>query len=177
MGFVGGGPVVEEIDGKYWLLREPLVYRAEVQEFAVPFGFETDFASVPRALVWLIPRYGVYTRAAILHDYLIRSAVVSKADADGLFRRALREAGVSVPRRWMMWAAVRFASRLEGIAPGEFALLVLIAVLSLSFLAIPIAVIHIALFVFWMVELAFWACSRLARRTQAPAPGPELKAD
>ncbi|MFD0000507.1 DUF1353 domain-containing protein [Nocardia sp. NPDC127526] len=177
MGFVGGGPVVEEIEGGFWLLREPLVYRAEEREFAVPFGFRTDFASVPRALVWLIPRYGVYTRAAILHDYLIRSAMVSKADADGLFRRALREAGVSVPRRWMMWAAVRFASRLAGIEPGEFALLVFIAVLSVLFLAIPVAVIHLALLIFWFVELGFWAVSRLAQRTERPAPGPELKAD
>ncbi|WP_067545795.1 DUF1353 domain-containing protein [Nocardia crassostreae] len=177
MGFVGGGLVVEEVDGEYWLLREPLIYRADVQEFAIPSGFRTDFASVPRVLVWLIPRYGVYTRAAILHDFLIRSAAVSKADADGIFRRAMREAGVSVPRRWMMWAAVRIASRLAGIKPGEFLLFLMIAVLSVLFLTIPVLVILLALLVFWFVELAFWACSRMTQRTERPAPGPELKAD
>ena len=29
--------------------------------------FTTDFASVPWAVTWLIPRYGLYTKAAIVH--------------------------------------------------------------------------------------------------------------
>ena len=54
----------------------------------------TDFASVPRFFVWFIPRYGRYTKAAIIHDHLWRDQVGKGAicfrDADGLFRQAMR---------------------------------------------------------------------------------------
>ncbi|MGV9821300.1 DUF1353 domain-containing protein [Nocardia xishanensis] len=175
MAFIGGGPVVEEIDAKFWRLSEPLVYQGDVQEFTVPAGFRTDFASVPRALVWLIPRYGAYTRAAILHDYLLHSHEVSTADADGLFRRCLREFGVSVPRRWMMWAAVRLANRLAGANAREFALFLLVAVPSVLFLAIPVVVVTLSLWFFWVVELVFWVAGRLVAHTAAPPPTPQMK--
>ncbi|MGW0252254.1 DUF1353 domain-containing protein [Nocardia goodfellowii] len=175
MAFIGSGPVVEELDAKFWKLTEPVVYQGESQDFTVPAGFRTDFASVPRALVWLIPRYGAYTRAAILHDYLLHSHVVSTADADGIFRRALRELGVSVPRRWMMWAAVRSANRLAGVTPGDLGRFVLVATPSVVFLAVPVLVVSVFLWIFWLVELVFWAVARLSRRTAAPPPKPQMK--
>ncbi|MFD3509508.1 DUF1353 domain-containing protein [Nocardia sp. NPDC058666] len=175
MAFIGGGPVVEELDAKFWRLVQPLTYQGAVEIFTVPEGFRTDFASVPRALVWLIPRYGDYTRAAILHDYLCRTGEVGPADADGLFRRSLHEAGVSVPRRWMMWAAVRLGSRLRGARAVDVLGWLLIAVPSLIFLAVPVIVVTVALVVFWVVELMFWAVRRLTRRTAAPPPKPQMK--
>jgi hypothetical protein len=42
--------------------------------YPIPAGEETDFASVPSPFVWFIPRYGRYTKAAILHDGLCRLA-------------------------------------------------------------------------------------------------------
>ncbi|WP_378739510.1 DUF1353 domain-containing protein [Nocardia brasiliensis] len=175
MAFVGSGPVVEEIDAQFWRVVEPLVYQGDSQEFVIPAGFRTDFASVPRALVWLIPRYGAYTRAAILHDYLRSANVVSIADADGIFRRCLQELGVSVPRRWMMWAGVRLASGLRGATVGALATWVLIAVPSMVFLAIPVIVVQVFLVLFWLVELAFWGAARLFTRTAAPPPEPQMK--
>ncbi|MEU7767122.1 DUF1353 domain-containing protein [Nocardia sp. NPDC049190] len=176
MTFVGGGPVVEELDAKFWRVTEPLVYRGDTEEFVIPAGFRTDFASVPRPFVWLIPRYGLYTRAAILHDYLRSSDAVSVADADGLFRRCLRELGVSVPRRWMMWSAVRAGSRLRGASARDIVRFVVTAAPSVFFLAVPAAVVTVFLALFWMVELAFWAGGRLAQRTDAPPPEPQMKA-
>jgi hypothetical protein len=80
----------------------------------VPVHKRTDFASVPRAFVWFIPRYGRYTKAAILHDYLCSVAVpagrIGRIDADGIFRQAMRELGVPFLRRWIMWAAVRLGA-------------------------------------------------------------------
>ncbi|MGS2810132.1 DUF1353 domain-containing protein [Nocardia sp. MW-W600-9] len=175
MGFIGGGPVVEELDARFWRLVEPLTYQGAVQTFTVPAGFRTDFASVPRALVWLIPRYGAYTRAAILHDYLCRTEMVGRADADGIFRRCLHEFAVSTPRRWMMWAAVRLGSRLRGATPGDIARWIVIAVPSLLFLAVPVIVVTLSLWLFWVVELAFWAVGRLGKRTTAPPPTPQMK--
>lgn len=175
MGFTSA-LVVEEIDGTFWKVREPLGYAGADEHFEVPVGFRTDFASVPRPVVWLIPRYGVYTRAAILHDYLLRSESVSKVDADGLFRRALRECAVSLPRRWMMWAAVRFGSRLQGVSPAALAVFTVIAVLSILFLAIPTVVVTLFLLLFWMIEVIVWPLDRGARRPEKqPVPRPELR--
>jgi hypothetical protein len=165
--------VVEEIDGEFWKVREPLIYQGAEETFEIPEGFRTDFASVPRPLVWLIPRYGVYTRAAILHDYVLRAERVGKADADGLFRRALRECDVSRPRRWMMWAAVRLGSKLAGISPAAFAVWLVIAVLSVIFLAIPTVAVTVFLVLFWFIELIAWVVDRGAppeRRTRVPRP-------
>ncbi|MDO3649118.1 DUF1353 domain-containing protein [Nocardia mangyaensis] len=176
MAFIGGGPVVEELDAKFWRLTEPLAYRGAVDTFTVPAGFRTDFASVPRPLVWLIPRYGAYTRAAILHDYLCRGDEVDRADADGIFRRCLRELGISVPRRWMMWAAVRLGSHLRGASAGDVARWLLVAAPSVVFLVVPVTVVTVALLVFWLVELGFWAVGRLGHRTTAPPPTPQMRA-
>src|SRR5690349_9717405 len=105
MAFVQGNVAVEEVDATSWRLLKPVVYQGRDQTFEVPVGFVTDFASVPNAFTWLVPRYGAYTKAAILHDFLCGGTLVSRADADGIFRRTLREFGVSLLRRWIMWAA------------------------------------------------------------------------
>jgi hypothetical protein len=97
-----------------WAIVDTIVYRGSVDTFTVPADYVTDFASVPAPVVWLIPRYGRYTPAAILHDYLITDAQpagsIRSRDTDGLFRRVMRELGVSAPRRWLMWAGVRWGS-------------------------------------------------------------------
>jgi hypothetical protein len=173
--FVGSGPVVEEVDAQFWRVVDPLTYHGAHEEFVIPAGFRTDFASVPRPLVWLVPRYGVYTRAAILHDYLRSSDVVSDTDADGIFRRCLHEFGVSVPQRYMMWAAVRLGSRLRGASIGDIALFILIAIPSVLFLAVPVSVVTVFLLLFWVVELVFWVPARLGSRTAAPPPKPQMK--
>jgi hypothetical protein len=52
-------------------------FRGNVGRLLVPASaeqpFETDLASVPRLLTWLVPRYGTYTKAAVLHDYLCQN--------------------------------------------------------------------------------------------------------
>ncbi len=50
-----------------------------------PALFETDFASVPRLLWWLFPRWGRYGNAAVIHDYLYRGGfffVVTNEEAE-----------------------------------------------------------------------------------------------
>lgn len=101
-----------------WILLEPLTYEGRWDLFTVPAGFHTDFASVPRCLRSVVSETGTHTRAAVLHDYLVSGqADITAADADGIFRRVLREAGVNFPLRWLMWAAVRFGSGMEGAQP------------------------------------------------------------
>ena len=100
-----------------WSVVEPLTYRGSRDVFVVPAGFRTDFASVPRVVVWLFPRFGRYTLAAVLHDWLVTVGIptgaVSSRDADGLFRRVMAELGVPPLRRWLMWCGVRWGALLN----------------------------------------------------------------
>jgi hypothetical protein len=178
MPFLNDTVVVREFDATRWVLDEPVLYRGERHWFEVPAGFETDFASVPRVLTWLLPRYGVYTRAAILHDYLWLLAdygLISRVDADGILRRALRELGVSVVRRWLMWTAVRLGAvarsrsirELWAGGPWQLLAIVVIAVQGVVLLAAPVLVELVCLALFYLlegfvygIELAFTSASR-----------------
>lgn len=102
--------VVQPLDPVRWMLLEPVVYHGETETFTVPAGYVTDFATVPRIAVWLIPRFGAYTMAAILHDWLLTDSEVSSVDADNLFRRVLRELKVPPVRRTLMWVGVRWGA-------------------------------------------------------------------
>jgi hypothetical protein len=134
---------VRRKDDERWTVVGDLVYRGKEDVFVVPDGTPTDFATVPRAVVWLLPRFGRYTLPAILHDWLctdgIATGVVTSREADGIFRRAMRELDVPVVRRWLMWTGVRWGAltdprRRRGwllSAPG---------VLAISLLAAPVVV-------------------------------------
>lgn len=114
MPFIEGAVVVRRLDDERWRLVEALIYSGNRDVWMVPAGFVTDFASVPRVAVWLIPRFGRYTPAAILHDWLCGPGIldghISPVDADGVFRRVMRELGVPPVRRWLMWAGVRWSA-------------------------------------------------------------------
>ena len=108
----------------HWFLNQPLTltthpWRQASESYVIPqewIPFETDLASVPRFLTWLVPRYGRYTKASLIHDYLCSTAdpkVGSPTDrfkADEVFREAMRELKVGWVRRWMMWGAVTWAT-------------------------------------------------------------------
>jgi len=98
-------------DNEEFILAEDLVYEGNQDTFVIPAGFITDFASVPRILWNLFPPYGKYTKAAVVHDYHYINQGISREDADGIFRRMMRELGVGYVRRYLMWAAVRIGGR------------------------------------------------------------------
>jgi hypothetical protein len=148
---------VTQVNDVDWLLNEPLVYDGDQQRFTVPAEFVTDFASVPRIFVWLIPTYGSYTKAAILHDYLCRTGEVTRRDADGIFRRCLLESGVPFLRRWMMWAAVRLGGRFAGTTPAEFVIWVTVALPAAGLLIVPGTVVAASLVAFWLFERIVYA--------------------
>ena len=86
----------------------------QTADFTAAPPMHTDFASVPRAFVWFLPRYGRYTKAAILHDHLWQVEVpkghITRREADGILRQAMRQLEVPFLRRWIMWTAVRWVS-------------------------------------------------------------------
>jgi hypothetical protein len=160
MPFETDSVTVRRRDDSHWTVVEPLVYRGKTDTFVVPAGFPTDFASVPRVAVWLIPRFGRYTLAAIMHDWLVteglRTGVVTSRDADGIFRRVMRELGVPVVRRWLMWAGVRWGALTDPARRPGWAISAP-GVLAISVLAAPVVVppgvlILLALGVYGLVE-------------------------
>jgi len=128
---------VQERGPRDWTLLAPLIWEGtkntrmtgNPDRFTVPVGFVTDFATVPRFMHWKVSPYGPYTRAAVLHDWLLTELAAwwasdpyiddngkpvglpaNSRDTDGIFRRAMEDLGVRWDRRWVMWAAVRWGA-------------------------------------------------------------------
>lgn len=175
MGFSPGAKVVvEQLDDQNWKVREAFAYTGKSEEtFDIRVGQGTDFASVPKLLVWFLPRYGRYTKAAILHDYLWRERAgkdIDYIDADGMFRRAMRELGVPFLRRWIMWAAVRWgAVKKKNGTKGwwrEGWRVILFTLIALPIVAPPAVMVAIALALFFVLELIVWVPLRIAEAIQ-----------
>ena len=171
MPFDAGTPLrVEETADGGWRLLEGLRYVGKYEPFLVPAGFETDFASVPRLLTWLVPTAGLYTRAAVLHDYLCRKEGFPRNDADGIFRRVLGESGVPTVRRYVMWAAVRVGGSLRGATFLDVLGIVLLVLLIIP-VALPGTVYILAVLVLlFVVELLVWLALKVAGAV--PRAGP-----
>jgi hypothetical protein len=160
---------VEQVDDQDWRVLTPIGYQARRERFVVPVDAPTDFASVPRMFVWLLPRYGRYTKAAILHDYLWRIKVpagdLSLKDADGIFREAMRQLGVPFLRRWMMWAAVRIGALKKGGLTREWLVqlprVLLIAIVTLPVVLPPGLLVLVGLVAFKILEGIVWVPLKL----------------
>jgi hypothetical protein len=149
--------LLETVGDTTFKLTEDLTYHGKSETFVVPAGFETDFASVPRFVQWLIPAYGRYTLAAIVHDWLCVQledhyagkhelsgdevfVPANSVDVDGIFRRIMQELGVPFVRRWLMWAGVRWGA-IFNKARRKGSLSTLLKLLPISLLALPFVVV------------------------------------
>jgi len=86
---------------------QPLRYRYDELGIVitVPAGFVTDFASVPRGLWNIVPRWGRHGEAAVLHDYLYDIGVYTRKECDKIFLVAMKECRAKKAR--IIWAGVR----------------------------------------------------------------------
>jgi hypothetical protein len=61
-------------DGKTWVVMKEFDFSGaiedELQTVAVATGFQTDFASIPRVFWVVLPKWGKYGNAAVVHDWL-----------------------------------------------------------------------------------------------------------
>ncbi|WP_186267950.1 DUF1353 domain-containing protein [Burkholderia gladioli] len=93
-----------------WRLTAPLVYQSDVADrvFIVPAGFETDFASVPRAPVAFLLAADSAHEASAVHDFLYTAPhPTPRSMADAVLKEASIASGVPAWRAWLMWAGVR----------------------------------------------------------------------
>lgn len=142
-----------------WRTTQPLRFEGPNEQFEVCAEFQTDLVSVPGAVSWFIPRAGRYARAAVLHDYLWRFPDRTGCDrrrADHQFRLQMQHDGVSLLRRWIMWAVVRMSAIVQGKGgagsgkdvPGVLLLLLIAA----PIVVLPAVTILISTVVFWIPE-------------------------
>ena len=82
-------------DGRNFILLESFIYkRKDGQIISVPAGTTSDGASTPSILWPTIPPFGVYWKAAFLHDYLYRDTECPKNFCDETLLEAMEELGV-----------------------------------------------------------------------------------
>jgi hypothetical protein len=108
------GPLEVEIlpNGRSVRLKHPFVVAIDDKMISVPSGFVTDFASVPRLFWRLLPPWGPYSPAALVHDKLyqkgkIGQRVIDRFEADWIFLELLCDLKVASWQRALLYAGVR----------------------------------------------------------------------
>lgn len=99
---------------RVWVVKEAISLsfstKAAKHNLEVPAGFETDLASIPRAVRSIIPQVGRQNLPAIVHDYTYReksTAWLGKKKADLLFLEGMKICGVNWLRRSIIYRSVR----------------------------------------------------------------------
>lgn len=96
-------------EGKHeFVVLSPLSFRSQSgEEFTIPAGFITDFASYPAVARFVFGVNDKSRYAAVLHDYLYSQQIGTRKQADVLFREALAHVGVEGWKRAILYRAVR----------------------------------------------------------------------
>ena len=94
-------------------LTRPLSYlNRDSVVVTAPAGYETDGASVPRAVWWLLPPFGSYREAAVIHDYLfevqkVGGKRIGVTEANMHLLWGMEDLGVSWWKRQAIYRAVQ----------------------------------------------------------------------
>lgn len=111
--------------GTYKLLA-PLVYQSDLlgKTLAIPFGFVTDYASVPRLPLMFMVAGDTAHEAAVVHDWLytvhaIDGREIDRDLADAVFREAVEAVEGSRILASVMWAGVRLGGGSSWDAEGR----------------------------------------------------------
>lgn len=108
-------------DGESWVLDTEFDYWTDVLTprvtFHVPVGFVTDLASIPRIFWNILPPFGKYTGAAVIHDYLYQRqcyqsgekqiTALTRKQCDDVLMEAMGVLDVGWLTRWTIYLAVR----------------------------------------------------------------------
>jgi hypothetical protein len=114
MSSFNAGLAIERIGRQRWKTTREIVYHvgalSSSWKIAIPKGFETDGASVPRPLwVFFPPFGGDYDEAAVLHDFLYRTEFLclERVVADAILIEAMKVCGTGPLARWSIFLGVR----------------------------------------------------------------------
>jgi Protein of unknown function (DUF1353) len=99
-----------------WRLETAYSRATSMGTITVPVGFVWDGASVPKRFWDLLPPWGAYSGAALIHDYLcdMRPPGISSDEAHRVFYELMLEDGVPKRESWIMYKSVlRFGPQWE----------------------------------------------------------------
>ena len=89
-------------------LVEPLTYITSYgYHITAPAGFNTDLESLPNIVRFVTPKGGPVSWAAVIHDWLYVSHLVSRAEADFIFYDCMRALHCSKAGAFIYWFGVR----------------------------------------------------------------------
>jgi hypothetical protein len=184
---------VRHVVGEDWELTQPLIFEGNEDYYVIRRGFRTDFASIPRPVRWLIDTAGRNAEPGVLHDAVWRESKrkenprVDPWDADGLFRRALRESGSPALTRGLMWIAVRaaalFGGRFGNNGPSlGFKILQVVGmgVVGLVALGLPTLVVLVGIAFYWLLTWIVavpWIAFERHHHVETNLPWPFTKKD
>jgi hypothetical protein len=98
-------------DGRTWVLMSDLGYdvgsEGSGDHIDVSIGFQTDFASIPRPFWIILPKWGKYGNAAVVHDWLYWTQARPRRAADEILLEAMGVLGVGSITRYAIFWAVR----------------------------------------------------------------------
>lgn len=118
-GFQSDDFTVSTSDGRNFVLLNSVVFIAkDGTKWTIPAGATSDGASTPRFTWDVLPPFGVYWRAAVLHDAAYRGTLLDaeggeanlpKDKCDDLLMEAMELCGVSEADRWVIYRGVKDA--------------------------------------------------------------------
>ena len=98
-------------DGNTWVVLKSFGYdvgeEGSGDTVEVEKGFVTDFASIPRLFWILLPRWGKYGNAAVIHDWLYWSQDRTRAGADQIMFEAMDVLSVPAWQKYLIYGFVR----------------------------------------------------------------------
>ena len=98
-------------DGKTWVLLRPFGYdvgeEGSGDAVDVDIGFMTDFASIPRIFWILLPRWGKYGNATVVHDWLYWAQVKTRRVSDNIMLEAMGVLSVPSWKKYLIYWMVR----------------------------------------------------------------------
>ena len=94
---------------KTWKLEADFKVNTLIGEIIVPKGKVTDFASTPRLMWVLLPPFGRYTQASVVHDYMYgkKDIYPDRKLCDKIFYELMIEYGTYKWKAKLMYWAVR----------------------------------------------------------------------
>ena len=101
----------QQVSPDEWELLQDVTYYPEMQ--VKIDGEQVANITIKKGIVYdgasklFLKRFGRYTLAALLHDGLYASELVSRRKADALFKEAMVSLGVETWRVWLYWSTVR----------------------------------------------------------------------
>ena len=109
-------------DGLTWRLDQDFLYQSALvppasappgstapalPAITIPAGFVTDLASIPRLFWNILPPFGKYTEAAVVHDWIYRNHAYPRAICDAILLEAMQLCGVGWFQRQLIYRNVR----------------------------------------------------------------------